>query len=196
MLPTIDDYQYDVFFSYKRHALTLDWTRGVHSRLKLWLQEEVPDREVRLFVDDDDIETGERWPDKLKQALRLSRCMVCVWSPSYFRSDWCVSEWQSFLEREKMVGVPPHGLIAPIRFHDGEHFPDAARVVQWTDVSQYTSSVPSFWNSQRAIELEDRLKSLAKSVQQMIQNAPAFRPDWPIVELKAPVAKKIELVRL
>ena len=27
--------------------------------------------------------------------------MVSVWSPLYFQSSWCVSEWKSFLEREK-----------------------------------------------------------------------------------------------
>jgi hypothetical protein len=27
------DYEYDVFFSYKRHRLTLRWTREVHTRL-------------------------------------------------------------------------------------------------------------------------------------------------------------------
>jgi hypothetical protein len=30
------DYQYDVFFSYKRHSLTLEWTREVHKRLQFW----------------------------------------------------------------------------------------------------------------------------------------------------------------
>jgi hypothetical protein len=29
-MPPPADYEYDVFFSYKRHSLTLDWTRGVH----------------------------------------------------------------------------------------------------------------------------------------------------------------------
>jgi hypothetical protein len=51
-----------------------------------------------------------------------------------------------------------HGLIAPIRFHDGEHFPQEAQEVQSTDVAPYTYTVPAFWASQRALELEDRLK--------------------------------------
>jgi len=39
-----DDYQYDVFFSYKRRELTADWTRQVAQRLKLWLSEELGGR--------------------------------------------------------------------------------------------------------------------------------------------------------
>jgi hypothetical protein len=35
-MPLPADYEFDVFFSYKRHSLTLDWTRGVHRRLQFW----------------------------------------------------------------------------------------------------------------------------------------------------------------
>src|ERR1035441_2350496 len=35
------DYKYDVFFSYKRHGLTLDWTRRTHGLLQRWLTEEL-----------------------------------------------------------------------------------------------------------------------------------------------------------
>jgi hypothetical protein len=55
------DYQYDVFFSYKRHSLTLDWTRQVHLQLELWLGEEL-NRPANIFVDTAQIETGMRWP--------------------------------------------------------------------------------------------------------------------------------------
>jgi len=39
-----DDYQDDVFFSYKRHELTADWTWQVARRLKLWISEELGGR--------------------------------------------------------------------------------------------------------------------------------------------------------
>jgi hypothetical protein len=170
--------------------------RGVHARLELWLQEEIPDREVKLFVDEDNIETGDRWPEKLKEALKRSRCMVPLWSSSYFRSDWCVSEWASFREREKRLQMTSHGLIAPLRFHEGEHFPKEARDVQWTDVARYTSTVPAFWTSQRAIELDDLLKVFAGSVARILTSAPPFESDWPIVEVPAPSVGKIGLARL
>jgi hypothetical protein len=190
------NYEHDVFFSYKRHGLTLEWTRQVHTRLKFWLTEERGGREAKLFVDEDSIEVGDRWPDKLKEALRLSRCMVCVWSPSYFQSSWCVSEWKSFLARERRLNMQSHGLIAPMRFHDGEHFPEEARVVQWTDIAAYTSTVPAFWTSQRAIELEDKLKEFAVGVAHVIQRAPEFEADWPVVEASALPVPKIGLARL
>jgi hypothetical protein len=98
----------------------------VHKRLQFWLMQELGGREPKLFVDEDNIETGDRWPDSLRDALKASRCMVCVWSPSYFQSSWCVSEWRRFLARERRLNLHSHGLIAPLRFHDGEHFPEEA----------------------------------------------------------------------
>src|ERR1700679_3339407 len=144
--PSID-YEFDVFFSYKRHNLTLHWMRGVHHRLKYWITQETGGREVRMFVDEESVETGDRWPERLKEALKLSRCMIGLWSPEYFQSSWCVSEWESFRERERRLNMQSHGLIAPLRFHDGEHFPAEAKNVQWTDVASYTSTVPAFWTT-------------------------------------------------
>jgi len=190
------DYEYDVFFSYKRHSLTQDWTRGVHNRLKYWIMQAVGGREVQVFVDEESIETGDRWPEKLKEALKLSRCMVCVWSPAYFQSSWCMSEWESFRQRERRLKMQSHGLIAPMKFHDGEHFPEDAKAVQWTDVAPYTSTVPAFWTSPRAIELEDVLKKFAEQVARMIQDAPAFEADWPVVEAPGLRIGKIGLARL
>lgn len=189
------DYEHDVFFSYKRHDLMLDWNRQVTNRLRFWLTQELG-REASMFVDETHIEAGDRWPDKLREALRLSRCMVCVWTPPYFNSDWCVSEWKSFLARERRAGMQAHGLIAPLKIHDGEHFPPEAKEVQWEDVSLYTATVPAFWSSVRALELEDRIKSFAVSVAKIIGNAPPFEADWPVVDALGTPFPNIGLAKL
>jgi hypothetical protein len=189
------DYEYDVFFSYKRHGLTAEWTRKVQEYLTLWLSEEMR-RPVTMFVDVQTIEIGDRWPDALRDGLVLSRCMVSVWSPLYFQSSWCVSEWKSFLEREKLINVGSHGLIAPVRFHDGEHFPPEAQRIQSLDLTSYASALPAFWNSPRSLELEDKIKSLAVSVARILQRAPPFQRDWPVVEATGAIAPKIPLGRL
>jgi hypothetical protein len=190
------DYEYDVFFSYKRHDMTLDWSRRVHRLLQYWLSQEIHDREVRMFVDEDQIEAGDIWPERLKDALKRSRCMVCVWSPSYFRSDWCYSEWQTFRKREELTNQNSHGLIVPMRFHDGDHFPEEARNIQWIDVAPYNSTLSAFWSSERALELEELLKKVARTVAARIVFAPPFDATWPVVEVKAPTLLKIGLARL
>jgi hypothetical protein len=190
-----EDYKYDVFFSYKRHNLTLGWTKGVHERIVLWLSEEL-NREATIFVDDQGIAVGDRWPDRLREAVKLSRCMIAVWSPLYFQSDWCMSEWQSFRARETQLQIAPHGLIAPLKFHDGEHFPADARSVQWTDVSDFASTASAFWGSSRALELEDKLKTFVKSVATIVGNAPQFDPNWPLVDQAGLPVAPIKLASL
>ena len=195
MAPNDPDYEYDVFFSYKRHDESLDWTRRVAAKLRFFMSLEL-NRDVRMFVDEDDILTGQKWPNRLQEALRRSSCMICVWSPMYFQSDWCFSEWRSFREREKLLDLPAHDLIAPLKYHDGEHFPEEARTVQWTDVSSLNSTLPAFWASARALELEDRLKTFSATVAGMVRSAPAYRADWPVVQKTGLAQPKIELAKL
>ena len=87
-------------------------------------------------------------------------------------------------------------LIAPLKFHDGEHFPQEAQSMQWTDVSKYNSTLPAFWSSARALELEDILKSFSAEVAQMVRNAPAFRDNWPVVSGHGLDRPRIELAKL
>ena len=137
-------YQYDVFFSYKRRGLTLDWTRQVKNRFELWLAEEFADRAPKVFVDEECIEAGDVWPDKLRNALRHSRCMVSVLSTTYFQSSRCVSEWKTFAERQRITNRIDPGLIASLKFHDGEYFPEEATensVARCITVRLHTSCV-------------------------------------------------------
>lgn len=189
------DYAYDVFFSYKRHDLTVGWTRNVQEHLKLWLSQEI-ERPVNMFVDVDTVEIGDRWPDILREGLKRSRCMVSVWSPLYFQSSWCVSEWKSFLARERMMNLGSHGLIAPVRFLDGEHFPAEAQEVECLDLRPYASALPAFWNSPRSLELEDKIKILAGSVAKMLKRVPPYQLNWPVVEETGALAPRILLGRL
>jgi len=176
-----DDYEYDVFFSYKRHDLTRNWTKKVHELFRFWLTQELGKPDLRMFFDEESIETGQPWPLVLSEALKHSRCMVCIWSPLYFQSSWCLTEWRSFLERERLAELPRYGLIAPMRFHDGEQYPEEAKNTQSVDVTRFATTLPGFWDTSRAIELEEQLKNLAIAVARMIAGAPAFRPSWPIV---------------
>jgi hypothetical protein len=189
------DYRYDVFFSYRRDALTQDWVATVVGRLRFWLRQELADDRSEIFWDYDGIDVGDQWPDALRVALRRSKCMVGLWSPTYFQSRWCVSEWESFRERERILNLKDHGLIAPARYHDGEHFPEAARRVQWADFAPYTSTLKAFWETSHAVEFEDRIKDFAKSVALVVRRAPRFQ-DWPVVEAEPPKPAHVELRRL
>ena len=175
------DYQYDVFFSYKRDPETDAWHEKVKTKLAFWLRQELERQDVRIFFDTEEIQTGTRWRHKLAEALRQSRCIVCVWSPLYFRSKWCVSEWMTFVRREDLA---KRELVASASFCDGKSFPKAALDTTWVDFSEFASTFPTFWNTEPAVTFEkDRLRPFASALAAKIRNAPPFDGTFPLVEV-------------
>jgi hypothetical protein len=100
----------------------------------------------------------------------------------HFRSRWCVSEWHSFLERERQAGIQRGGLVAPIKCHDGEYFPLEARNIQQFDLSQYWYTVPNFWETIRAVEADESMKRFVRHLAIIVNRAPSFNPTWRVVE--------------
>jgi hypothetical protein len=72
------------------------------------------------FVDRN-IEIGKEWRDDIADALATAKTMVCLYSPSYFKSENCGKEMQVFLERRQSyiranVGKKPANII-PVAWH-------------------------------------------------------------------------------
>lgn len=177
-------YEYDVFLSYSRKAPVGDWVRNhFFPLLEMWLPQQLP-YQAKVFVDAAmDEEPGVKWPDRLRSALLKSKCLVAVWSPSYFRSEWCVAEWKSMVAREAEEGIgvntDPSRLVVPVRFNDGEHFPaDAPR--QWTDLSRWNSPHAHFKETAEYIEFDRQMQSFTSKIAALVQKAPAWREDWPV----------------
>lgn len=172
-------YDYDVFISYKRHPKTDLWFRGLVEYLEPWLTQELH-RDASIFIDQEDIRSGHKWREKIADSLKKSRCLVCLWSPLYFESKWCVAEWESFVYRSEQFD---RELIVPARYFDGEYYPDLAKDVQSRDFSPYTFNSPRFWDSELALEFEQKhLREFAKEVADAIKSAPEFSDSFPIIE--------------
>ncbi|RKR05591.1 TIR domain-containing protein [Flavobacterium sp. 90] len=176
-------YQYDVFISYKNHHVTNTWVIKFEEKLKYWLTQELGGNKPKIFFDKDTIETGNIWPNTLKNGVKTSKCLLCIWTPEYFRSKWCLSEWLSFEERTTYLNNSTHQIILPIRFHDGEHYPAQAKLRQCTDVTNYSNTNNAFWETQKAMELEDTIKDLCKTLAVAIQAVPDFNDNFPIIEI-------------
>ena len=208
-LPT--DYEHDVFISYKRSYLIHSWlTRFFLPHFEGWLEEEllklhephhvaakeiVPsdalqtEVNVRIFFDNRIIEPGDDWPSELTRAVKGSKTLVAICSPSYFHSRWCRSEWQSFLDRQSLLGI--YGLMIPVRYHDSEPF---LAGMSWSDFSDYTFQASDFYQSAQAVRFEQLIKDLARVVAQAISGAPTFNPQWPAptVQRTNPISPRME----
>jgi hypothetical protein len=168
-------YKYDVFISYQRQRFG-NWVREHFSKfLDLYLEDALA-RKPRIFIDEQ-IETGDIWPRNLVEALAYSKCLVCVWSPSYFESIWCQYELLTMLERMRKTGGN-RKLLLPVVVSDGHGFPDYAKPFQWLDCREYMFTGKGFENSPVYFEFQRRIRESAKDIKSAIEQAPRWRRKW------------------
>jgi TIR domain len=197
-------YVYDIFVSYKREPkskrLVSPWLRGVLDRVEFYLRQDLGGRDVRIFFDEDSIEVGSEWPSEIKDALLATRCLLPIWSPEYFQSKWCMTEWGSFVARQRQLkrtdGVTRR-LIFPLTYHDGQWFPPQAKSTQQFDLRDYTATTAAFWDSAQAWELDQIIKNkLSPSLAAAVLGSPSHR-EWPIRSARlTQVPRSVGLIRL
>src|SRR4029077_18082630 len=62
----------------------------------------------------DGIEFGQKWQKRLNEAISISRFLIPIVTPLFFKSDPCRDELKQFMEHEKSLGRDD--LILPIYF--------------------------------------------------------------------------------
>lgn len=81
------------------------------------------------FIAGASIETGDIWPDTLVEALQTCRAFICVYSRSYFCSEYCGKEFQVFLDRLNRYNATlppkttPPRLIMPVLWEHPDTYP-------------------------------------------------------------------------
>lgn len=195
-----DGYEYDVFISYSRKAPIFDW---VHNHFYPRLEERLGcemKAEPRIFVDTTQ-ETGVRWPLNIQKALKKSRILVSVWSPHFFRSEWCVAEWESMLKREEVLKMGseenPRGLVYAVKFSDGDHFPSTAKDTNYKDLSKWGFPQEGFQETADYLDFQREIEQIAKELEKQVRKAPAWQNDWPVIK-KPRIASEpeVELPRI
>ena len=79
-------------------------------------------------------------------------------------------------------------LVIPTTISEDKDFPNDAQGRQSRDLSSYFSTFAVFWESPRALELEDQLRILAKDIARVSKASPEQSDNFPIVELYAAAA--------
>ncbi|MBN2089924.1 toll/interleukin-1 receptor domain-containing protein [candidate division KSB1 bacterium] len=188
-------YKYDVFLSYP-HGLAEQWVVNYFLTLFKWHLEGSLGRSPEIFIDREGIASGDSWPLRLKKAISLSRSLVAIWTPSYFRSKWCMHEINLMLRRETDEGFRtpenPDGLILPVCISDGQTFPEFAKNIQYSDFRDFMLIGPAFEQSIIYIEFQKKIRGWSEDVADAIEHAPAWKASWldyplvPIPEVSAP----------
>lgn len=191
-------YRYDVFLSYRRSGPgnVGQWVRNHFHRLLVDCLSDQLDWEPKVFFDLE-AETGSDWPSMLEQALLHSKMLVAVWSPPYFRSAWCLAEWESMRAREQVVAPGrPAGLIYPVVFSDSRTFPPAARTRQARDLKAWNNPFPSFQESRDYDRFYHEMLDIADELGRMLARAPAWQAGWPVQRPAEPGPAQVGLADL
>ena len=191
------DYEHDIFISYKRGTDCEDWVRKTFKPLLIKVIRDyyLGDGDPRIFIDAENIETGDAWPYEIKRALARSKCMLAVWSPSYFRkSDWCVIEFSVMKYRQEQLGLGPgkrpSSLIWPVMFRKLDPVPPFIKDIQILDLSDFNCIISEEGDFKTYSNFKKSFVSQIESLANIIANAPPWNAEWETIEwLETPYQK-------
>ncbi|WP_268244607.1 toll/interleukin-1 receptor domain-containing protein [Actinokineospora fastidiosa] len=179
-----------MFISYCRHGSVQKWLMNhFHPKLRDCLADQVAPA-PKVYVDRT-MRRGVHWPSDLRHAVRHSKIMVQLLTPGYFQSPWCMAEWRSMQERQKVLGLAnldfPQGLVYPILYSDSDNFPDEGRQLSWWDFKEFGYPELVYQESRDFIHFHRKVAELAADLAALLRQVPEWQPDWPIVEAPDPV---------
>jgi hypothetical protein len=181
-------YDFDVFLSYRRRGPALEWVQNhFFPKLRGWLEQYWPEDlggQRPRVAKDDEMEAGARWPARLREMHAGSKVMVAVLSQEYFRSPWCLAEWDAMRRREKKLGMKTKGLVYPVLFcGDPGDLPRDAASRQCVDFSTMNTPDEIFRKHASYVDFDRAMQKVARDVVAMVRRAPP-RARWP--KLAAP----------
>ncbi|MGN7805777.1 TIR domain-containing protein [Ensifer sp. 22521] len=191
-------YEWDIFLSYPSTPYVQPWVDNHFFPLLRDHLDALLPNEPRIFVDRAQ-PVGVEWPDNIKHALKHSRMMVAVWTPPYFRSHWCIAEWESMLAREQRFAslgtVNRMRLVYPVKYSDGRNFDERAQRIQVKDLSSFGYHLPNFREAVAYMEFYEAVRDVAEDVEARLATAPDWEPDFPLVNVD-PIIQTGPRVRL
>ena len=105
------------------------------------------------------------------------------------------------LQRERMLGIggaaDPMGLVYPVRYSDGDRFPEEARsVAQQISFTDWRYPYPQFSESLAYLDFHAAVVRMAEYLAGRLGNVPKWQADWPVVRPDSPESSPTMLPRL
>ena len=104
----VPHHRHDLFFSYA-HEDDSAWIEAFCKGLKTELVRAVG-ADFDVWQDATKLRLGQNWADEIDQGISTTALFLAVCSPSYYRSEWCEKEWQTFFERNQATVDDPSSL--------------------------------------------------------------------------------------
>ena len=143
-------YQYDAFISYRHCEPDRTIAVRLQSMLETYrlpksLAAQIGDRKLHFFRDEDELPTSANLSAGISEALEQSRYLICICSPAYLESRWCMQEIDRF---KAMRGGSNANIIPLVVAGDDptKSFPEQllyeTRMVQTPDGKMLAQEVP------------------------------------------------------
>lgn len=144
------------------------------------LKEEAQDPGLRIFIDRKGIEDGDNWKTRIREAAAYSKCLIPLFQPTYFQSEWCVRELSLFRYRHQSLALGnQQKLIFPITISDGENFPNVLSDIQQFEAQKCYRPIESLRGTSRYLDFLDYLiEQWVPTVARHLQQVPAWKPEW------------------
>lgn len=113
-----------------QHACFISFSRGININKKRvnevvkGLKEDLSNEigsltnDLDVFYDEDFLKGGDSLAESIAYHLCRSVCMIVIYMPIYFHSDWCRREYKAMLNLEQIrlraLGREEHKLIIPL----------------------------------------------------------------------------------
>ncbi len=177
-----NSYKWDIFISYHRLPAIEKWLKEILiPLLELHLPSSLG-READIFCDDN-IKTGNHWPNELSDALAYSKVLLPIWTVLYFHREWCLKEWLTMVNRESKLNSlsreEQFTLIKPIRLLDGNKYPIFAQNTQSLTCTNYFTTSECYKQTLEYINLEKKITDWCNNdLGQSIVTAPPCQEFW------------------
>ena len=122
--------EYDVFLSYARDDDELEVITRLSDDIRAVFQQRTR-RQLRIFVDRQEIPTAQLWQERISSALHGSSLLVAVVTENYLVSQWCRHEWDYFAAQERGLSEEAdYPRIFPVFLHGEPELASPSPAVQ------------------------------------------------------------------
>lgn len=170
----ITDYSCDIFICYRRISDWHQWIEQIFVPLLNKRVDTVPPHRVFLDVTSTD-QPGSPWPPLLANGLGTSKILLVFWTSNFDASDWCRTELEEFLLREKET---KQTLIVPLVLNNFESISNHPLGVRNPiDISllsgTWTKTSVNYEKLDEVINI-----TLAPQLRALLKQAPPYNLSW------------------
>ena len=167
-----EDYHYDVYISYGESRLLFDTARKIATDISDEMELEFEN--FRFFLNATELSGEDFFQAEITDALKHSKILLTIITPSYFSKEFPLREWETFEIRSKITGSD---LIIPIVMRGAQRVPEWFKKNQFIDLESVSVGGQLQGKSR---EYKIAIRNLVERLRKLLIVVPPFDPTWPV----------------